>query len=127
MIRNRKNYFLLIIITILIGLISRTDFISNFITDYFGDYLYAILFFLIFGFLFIKTKSYKLLIISLIFCYGIEFLQLYQADWINFIRNYKISRLILGNHFQWNDIISYTFGAMTAYILEILFYSFSTD
>jgi hypothetical protein len=121
--RNRKIYLLFIIITILIGLISRIDIISNFITNYLGDYLYAVLFFLIFGFLFTKAKSYKILIVSLLFCYGIEFLQLYQADWINFIRSYKVSRLFLGNNFQWNDIISYSLGALTCYVLEILFYS----
>ena len=123
MTRNRKIYFLSIVVTITIGLVSRTEFISSFITDYFGDYLYAVLFFLIFGFLFIKVQPYKIFILTLLFCCGIEFLQLYQADWINFIRSYKASRLILGNNFQWNDIISYTFGAMTGYILEIQFYS----
>ncbi|WP_375561733.1 DUF2809 domain-containing protein [Bernardetia sp. OM2101] len=60
------------------------------------------------------------------FCYGIEFLQLYQpkpANWISFIRSYEVSRLILGNNFQWFDIISYTLGGMTGYIFEVLFYS----
>lgn len=120
--RNRKVYLLLTLLTILIGLVSRTEFISHFITDYFGDFLYAVLFFLIFGFIFTKTNPYKILIISLLFCYGIEFLQLYQADWIDCIRNYEVSRLILGNNFQWFDIISYTFGAIISYILEILYY-----
>lgn len=121
--RNRKVYFLFIIITILIGLFSRNTILSNWVINYVGDYLYAVLLFLIFGFIFTKTETYKILIISLLFCWSIEFLQLYQADWINFIRSYKASRLILGNNFQWNDIFSYTFGAMTGYILETLFYS----
>jgi len=121
--RNRKIYFLFIIITVVIGLFSRTDLISDWVNSHLGDYLYAVLFFLIFGFLFNKIKPYKIFIISLLFCCGIEFLQLYQADWINYIRSYKASRLILGNNFQWNDIISYIFGTLTCYILEILFIS----
>lgn len=121
--RHRKTYLVFILITILIGLISRSEIFSGWINSHLGDYLYALLFFLIFGFIFRKSKSYKILLISLIFCYAIEFLQLYQADWINFIRNYKVSRLILGNSFQWNDILSYTLGGTTGYILEILAYS----
>ena len=121
--RSRKIYFLLIILTTIIGLVSRTKTISNYVNNHFGDYLYAILFFLIFGFIFTKAKSYKLLIISLLFCYSIEFLQIYEADWINVIRSYKVSKLFLGNNFQWQDIIFYTFGTLTGYILEILFTS----
>jgi len=121
--RNRKIYFLFIVITILIGLFSRTELISGWVSSHLGDYLYAILFFLLFGFVFTKIKSYKIFISSLLFCCGIEFLQLYQADWISSIRSYKASRLILGNNFQWNDIISYIFGTVTGYILEVLFVS----
>lgn len=120
--RNRKLYIVFILLTIIIGLVSRNTILSNWIVDYTGDYLYAVLFFLIFGYIFTKTKSYKILIISLLFCYGIEFLQLYQADWINYIRSYKASRLILGNNFQWYDIISYTLGAITIYTLEFFYY-----
>ena len=121
--RNQKVYLLLIIITIIVGLFSRTDLLSNWINNYVGDYLYSILCFLIFGFILTKIKSYKILLLTLFFCYSIEFLQLYQADWINSIRSYKVSRLILGNNFQWYDIFSYTIGGMTGYIFEILFYS----
>ncbi|WP_338766904.1 DUF2809 domain-containing protein [Bernardetia sp. ABR2-2B] len=123
--RNRKIYFLLIVLTITIGLVSRTEFISSFITEHFGDYLYAILFFLIFGFIFTKVQTYRMFLLTLLFCYGIEFFQLYQpktANWISFIRSYEVSRLILGNNFQWNDIISYTVGVMTGYISETLLY-----
>ncbi len=121
--RNRTVYFVLIIITIIVGLFSRIDTISTYVNNHFGDYLYAILFFLIFGFLFIKIESYKVFILTFLFCCGIEFLQIYQADWINFIRSYKVSRLFLGNNFQWNDIFSYTLGAVTGYVLETLLYS----
>ncbi len=123
--RSRKVYFLLLLITIAVGLFSRTIFVSGFVTSYVGDYLYSILIFLIFGFIFTKTNPYKILIITLLFCCGIEFLQLYQPkspNWLSFIRSYKISRLFLGNNFQLNDIVSYTFGAITGYVFEVLFY-----
>ena len=78
--RNQKVYFLFNIITIVIGLISRINRISDYTATYFGDCLYAILFFLLFGFVFTKLKLFKTLIISLLFCYAIEFLQLYQSN-----------------------------------------------
>lgn len=116
--RNRIHYAIFILTTILLGLFSRTQYIPDFIYPYFGDYLYAILFFLIFGFLFPYKKSFLILILSVVFCYGIEALQLYQADWINNIRNYKVGGLILGYGFLWSDMISYTLGGITAYFLE---------
>ena len=116
--RNRKIYFILIIFTIALGLLSRTSIIPTIIYPYLGDYLYTILWFFIIGFLFPKMESFKVAIISIITCYAIEFLQFYQADWINHIRSYKIGGLILGYSFLWSDIISYTFGGITGWILE---------
>jgi len=84
-----------------------------------GDYLYAILIFFIIGFLFPKIKIYQVAVTSIIICYGIEFFQLYNADWIQGIRNHTIGKLILGQGFLYSDIISYTVGGITGYALEI--------
>ena len=121
MTRNRVIYFLFIVSTICIGLLSRTEIVALWLTSNFGDYLYSVLIFLIFGWIFKSTKPIKILIITLLFCYGIELLQLYQPkeyNWIRLIRDYKFSKLILGNNFSWNDILYYTFGSMTVYFLE---------
>ncbi|WP_291728172.1 DUF2809 domain-containing protein [Bernardetia sp.] len=121
MSRNRTLYFLLSIAIVCIGLLSRTETASLFITSHFGDYLYSILIFLIFGWIFKNVPTYKILIITLCFCYGIELLQLYQPaknHWFNSLRNYKLTQLFLGNHFKWQDIVYYTFGGMSCYFLE---------
>ena len=88
-----------------------------------GDYLYAILFYLIFGFLFPNKKPVQILVVSVLCCYGIEVLQLYQADWINKIRSYKIGGLLLGYGFLWSDIVCYTLGGITGYILEVIYFN----
>ncbi|SHN30816.1 Protein of unknown function [Mucilaginibacter sp. OK098] len=49
-------------------------------------------------------------IASLLFCYSIEFSQLYQATWINSIRHTVIGGLILGETFVWGDLLCYTVG-----------------
>lgn len=114
---------MLIIITIILGLISRAKTIPVIIYPYLGDYLYALMCFLIVGFLYNKSKSLKIVLISILLCYLIEVFQLYQADWINNIRSHKLGGLILGYGFLWSDIVSYTLGGMTGFILETIYYN----
>lgn len=125
--RNKLHYFLLIIATIIVGLLSRTKIIPAIIYPYLGDYLYALMFFFIIAFIFDKMDSWKVALISLLLCYSIEILQLYQADWILTVRSYKLGGLILGYGFLWSDIVSYTLGGMTGYFLESVCYKNRVD
>lgn len=120
--RDRKTYFILIIITIILGLGSRTSVIPAIIYPYLGDYLYTIMYFFIIGFLFPNMKILKVTFISIGICYAIEILQLYQADWINNIRSTKLGKLTLGSGFLWSDLVSYALGGMTGFILEKWYY-----
>ena len=121
--RNRKIYLGLIIITIIIGILSRTNLIPELIYPYVGDFFYALMFFFIIGFLFPNVKTLKIALISISICYIIELFQLYQSDWINNIRNNKLGGLILGFGFLWSDIISYTLGGFTGFIFEKIYQS----
>lgn len=112
---NRLFYFLIIIGIIILGLLSRKiEAIPLFI----GDILYACMIYLIIRFLFIKIKSHKIAVISLFVCYAIEALQLYQADWINTLRNTTFGYLVLGQGFLWSDISAYTFGVGISFSIE---------
>ncbi|MGH1339644.1 MAG: DUF2809 domain-containing protein [Aureispira sp.] len=119
--RNRIVYLCLIVITIILGLISRSHLIPEIIYPYLGDYLYALMIFWIVGFLLSKTSSLQVVVISIAVCYGIETLQLYQADWITHIRSHRIGGLILGHGFLWSDLASYTLGGITGYVLETIY------
>ncbi|WP_026211537.1 DUF2809 domain-containing protein [Lewinella cohaerens] len=116
--RNRKLYLVLILTTVALGLLSRTSLVPKLIYPYLGDYLYALMVFFWVGFCLPRTETLKVAMISIIICYLIEFFQLYQADWINNIRNYRLGGLILGHGFLWSDIVSYTLGGWTGYGLE---------
>ena len=116
--RNRITYFCFTIIVIGFGLFSRSKYIPNMIYPYFGDLLYTLMFFFIFGFLFPKKKSYQIAILSIGLCYFIEITQLYQADWINNIRNTTFGKLTLGSGFLWSDIISYSLGGLLGVFIE---------
>lgn len=54
-----------------------------------GDILWGLMVYFIVRFLLIKQSIKSVVIISLLFCYVIEFSQLYQAPWINNIRHTK--------------------------------------
>lgn len=107
MLRSKITYFVLIIITIIAGLLSRHFAI---IPLFIGDILWALMVYFIIRFIFIR-KPVKLLVSgSLLFCYAIEFSQLYKAPWINDLRQTLFGRLVLGAGFLWSDLLCYTVG-----------------
>jgi Protein of unknown function (DUF2809) len=107
MIRPRIAYFILIFITIAFGLLSR-DFKT--IPLFTGDILWALMVYFIMRFLFVKKLIKVSIIASLLFCYAIEFGQLYKAPWINNIRHTPFGRLVLGDTSLWGDLLCYTAG-----------------
>jgi hypothetical protein len=113
MLKSRIAYFILIILTIIIGLLSRHFTV---IPLFIGDVLWALLFYFMFRFLFIKAGTKTITICSLIFCYAIEFSQLYKAPWIDSLRLTLFGRLVLGSVFNWGDLLSYTAGIILGII-----------
>lgn len=66
----------------------------------------------------IEKKAIEIMILSLLICYGIEFLQLYQEEWMIELRKTLFGRYVLGQGFLWTDIIAYTFGIAIAFVIE---------
>ena len=116
--RSRPQYAIFILLTIALGLFSRTSYIPELIYPYLGDMLYTLMFYFIIGFLFPKLAPYKVAIFSIAICFVIECSQLYQADWINQIRANRLGRLILGHGFLWSDLVSYTIGGLLGFFIE---------
>lgn len=106
---------LLIIIVIIAGLLSRKTTQIPAIT---GDALYAVMMFLMVKFLLIHTDDRKIGVISLSICFLIEFSQLYDAAWINQIRNNTFGALVLGRGFLWSDLLAYTVGTLVCVLLS---------
>jgi hypothetical protein len=65
-------------------------------------------------------KASLIVLLSLLICYSIEFLQLYQGEWMIELRETLLGRYVLGQGFLWSDILAYTFGIITAFIIEKL-------
>jgi hypothetical protein len=104
---SRSTYFILIIATIITGLLSRH---FAFIPLFIGDILWALMVYLIMRFLFVTRPVKFIVLASLLFCYGIEFSQLYKSPWINDLRHTLFGRLVLGEGFLWSDLLCYTVG-----------------
>ena len=117
--RNRILYLILTIITIILGLLSRkVQGLPQIISSYSGDILWALMVFFLFSFLFNKKSTIFILVISIIFSYGIEISQLYHAPWIDSIRATTLGGLILGFGFLWSDLVCYTLGIIIGAIID---------
>lgn len=105
--KSRITYLILIIATIILGLLSRH---FKFIPLFIGDILWATMVYFIMRFLFITRTIRFNVITALLFCFAIEFSQLYKAPWIDDIRHTLFGRLVLGEGFLWSDLLCYVIG-----------------
>ena len=112
---NRLNYFILILSVMILGIVSRK--ISN-IPLFIGDVLYAVLIYFGLRFLFIHLKTHKTFLLSLLFCFSIEILQLVQIDWLIAIRKTTLGHYILGEGFLWLDLLCYIIGTLLAFLID---------
>lgn len=119
--RSRKIYFGVIILTIVLGLLSRKIkyLLPDILNLYLGDAIWAVMIYTMLAFIFVHKSSKHVAIFSLVFCYAIEASQLYQAPWINSIRNTTIGALIIGSGFLWSDLIAYLIGILFAFMFEV--------
>lgn len=112
--KMRGVYIIAVFTTILLGLASRKSSHQPipFIAGNAGDFLWAMMVYFGFRFLFVHKSLLTPILFSLLFSFGIEFSQLYQADWINQIRVTMLGALILGKGFLTVDLIRYTTGIL---------------
>lgn len=117
---KRWVYFLLFLLSILTGLLSRKAslFLPNFINTYLGDAIWAIMVYFLFRYLFYRLGQTKTALLALTFSYGIELSQFYHAPWLDEIRNTILGGLILGFGFLWSDIVAYTLGIVAAFFID---------
>ena len=103
---------LLIAAVIAIGLASRRGYMPfpAWLGNYPGDALWAWVVLLCVAWVRPANTRSKLVIWSLVIAFAIEFLQLYQAPWIQAVRANKLAYLVLGNGFDPLDLLAYAVG-----------------
>jgi hypothetical protein len=119
-LRAKVVYMSAVVIVIALGLGSRMygDVLPQFVSRHFGDALWGSMVYFAFRMLLTRRSLLLSLGLSLLFSYGIEFSQLYQAEWINGVRATVLGGLVLGKGFLWIDLIRYTVGIAAVFILD---------
>ena len=112
---TRFFYFFLITTTILLGILSRK---IEGIPTFLGDSLYAVMVYFGVRMFFLSLNLKKTAILALSFCFCIEFLQLYRADWMLEIRRTALGHYGLGQGFLWSDLGFYTLGVLIAFGID---------
>ena len=110
--RSRIWLSLLIVLVIAVGLASRRGYVPfpAALQNYPGDALWAWVVLLCVAWVRPAITRSKLVIWSLVIAFAIEFLQLYQAPWIQAVRANKLAYLVLGNGFDPLDLLAYAVG-----------------
>jgi hypothetical protein len=118
--RCRPVYAAALIMVILIGLPTRLlpEVLPPFMVQYAGDALWALAIFLGLGLMLPKARTRTLFLLAFALTWGIEFSELYQADWINALRAGWLGGLILGYTFLPIDLLLYLCGIGAGVVLE---------
>lgn len=123
MLQKKRNYFWICIILLFTGIFSRKIAI---IPLYVGDILYACLIYFGFRYCFHRISKHFVLLLSLVFCFSIEYSQLLQWSWLINIRKYTLGHYILGEGFLSSDLLCYTLGTLLSYFSDFYFLKFET-
>lgn len=117
---KRFVYFLAVAFVIILGLASRKygDILPSFLAEHAGDALWGMMVYFGFRLLFNQNSIYLAILISIICSFGIEFSQLYQANWINQLRSTLLGALVLGKGFLIVDLFRYTIGIIIAALID---------
>lgn len=105
------------------GLTSRSaaPALPQFVGSYAGDTLWASLVFLILAMAMPNFRAPALAAIACAIAFSVELLQLYQASWLNALRDTLPGRLVLGQGFLFSDLLCYTIGiASTSIIFQLI-------
>lgn len=111
--RYARLTLLLFGIEVLIALFVR----DNFIRPYVGDYLVVILLYC-FVCTFLLISKRIIAVAVLLFAFIIEGLQyIHIVKWLGLAHN-KFARTVIGDGFEWYDLLAYTLGILTVLVFE---------
>jgi hypothetical protein len=112
-----KIYFLLTLLLFLVEIYIALHVHDSLIRPYGGDYLVVIL-------IYCAVKSCcnvsvaKAAIGTLLFSFAIEFAQYFHIVKLIGLQNSKLANIVIGNSFQWADLLAYTLGILSVFLME---------
>ena len=117
MLTFNKRYFLLTVILFVTEVLIATFLKTGVIRHYVGDFLVVIL---TYGFVksFLKVPVIYAAIGVLLFAFFIELLQYFNFIKLIGLENNRLVNVVLGNYFEWADILAYTLGITAVLLAE---------
>jgi hypothetical protein len=117
---HRSRYVIAMAAVVAAGLWWRSaaNPVSAFLHKYGGDSLWALLMFLGFRCVLIRASILRVTLVSLTFCFAVEFSQLSHAPWIDSVRNTRLGALAFGSIFNAPDLIAYAAGVAPGGVIE---------
>ena len=103
-----------------LGLASRTydGLFPNALGKYPGDALWTVAVYLGWKLVFPAMAPWKLGLMALGQSFGVEFLQLYHAPWLDGIRGNRFGHLLFGSTFNPMDLVAYSVGAAVVFLID---------
>jgi hypothetical protein len=111
-----KNYFLIAILLFIIEILIA-KYATGFLRHTIGDYL-AVMFVYTFIKSIFKISIEKAILITFAISFIVEFLQLSDLQNLYPSEYSKTFKLILGTSFSIGDLVAYTLGVITIYLVE---------
>ncbi|HVM89790.1 MAG TPA: DUF2809 domain-containing protein [Puia sp.] len=112
-------YLLIVIFLIWLAFATRIhhQWFHPFVIKYGGDTIWAGMFLFMLRIFFSKINLWKLAIICYLLGAADEVSQLYNAPWIDTVRNTAIGGAMLGHGFLWSDLACYAAGTLLAFVI----------
>ncbi|MCA0756116.1 DUF2809 domain-containing protein [Paenibacillus sp. N4] len=122
--KTRLPYLAAAAAAMLLGYCSRaySGALPAFAREHFGDALWAGMIYFGIRFLAVRWKRRHAALASALFCYGIEFSQLYQTEWIAAVRSTALGALVLGSGFLTVDLVRYSAGIAAALLIDVVIF-----
>jgi hypothetical protein len=117
MLRFQKGYFFLFLLLFITEIMIAVFVHDNFVRPYIGDFLVVILIYC-FVKAWIDAPVKTVAIAVLLFAYIVETLQYFNLVKHLGLQHSRLANIVIGNHFEWTDMIAYTFGILLVVLLE---------
>ena len=123
--RTRLCSLLVVMAVIPVGLFARSmradadpGTFTGFLATYTGDTLWPVMFYFIGRFIWPRLGFRWLLAGVLMLTLTLEFGQLWQPTWLQWLRRQPVSGFLLGNTFLWSDVVCCLVGSLLAVLLD---------
>lgn len=117
MLRFQKGYFFLFLLLFITEIMIAVFVHDNFVRPYIGDFLVVILIYC-FVKAWIDAPVKTVAIAVLLFAYIVEILQYFNLVKQLGLQHSRLANIVIGNHFEWTDMIAYTFGILLVALVE---------